>query len=348
MRKILFAAFFLLACSVPTLSWNGKGHEVVAYIAYQHLDPGTKTKVDSLLKKNPCYSQWVSAVRVLPENERPVGIFMLAATWPDAIKQNSYSCQPNFHFTADGENNGDTPPSGSEAGQNIGYNDTHRHKYWHFVDTPFSTDGTPTKEPSHPNAVDEISQLGAGLGSSEADDVKSYDLVWIEHLVGDVHQPLHDTSRFTRKHPNGDAGGNLVLICSTPNCTQELHAYWDDILGPENLQAAITMGKELNARTKPDLAGISDYHSWVTEGFELAQKYAYASPISNDEPGSPAGLPNKQYHDAVQQVAESQVLLAGYRLAGLLNHDLSGKWLECLSSVPQYALGDFVGVRWNR
>ena len=31
-------------------AWNGKGHEVVAYIAYQHLDPTTKTKVDALLQ----------------------------------------------------------------------------------------------------------------------------------------------------------------------------------------------------------------------------------------------------------------------------------------------------------
>lgn len=35
------------------------------------------------------------------------------------------------------------------------------------------------------------------LGSLASDDVRSYDLVWLLHLVGDLHQPLHATSRFS-------------------------------------------------------------------------------------------------------------------------------------------------------
>src|ERR1700730_12872831 len=51
------------------------------------------------------------------------------------------------------------------------------------------------------------SALRATSGAS--DDVRSYDLVWLIHLVGDVHQPLHTTSRFTHEQPKGDAGGTL-------------------------------------------------------------------------------------------------------------------------------------------
>jgi len=322
-KRVPFLPVLLLfAFSQTALGWNGKGHEVVAYIAYQHLDPATRAKVDALLKKNPCYNEWASQVSAFPAEKQEAAIFALAATWPDMIKLASYDCQPGHKFGPDGSHNGDVAPSGPEASQNIGYDDTHRHKYWHFVDTPFSSDGTLTRPAPHPNALDEIVALSAALASDESDDIKSYDLVWIEHLVGDVHQPLHDTSRFTKNHPNGDAGGNLVLICDTPKCTKELHAYWDGILGPANLAAAVKMGAQLDAGPKPDGADNADASAWVEEGFELAKTKVYQPPISDDEPDSPAGIPDKQYHDAAKETAQAQVLLAGYRLADLLNRAL--------------------------
>jgi hypothetical protein len=306
-------------------AWNGKGHEVVAYIAYQHLDPATKTKVDALLQKNPCFTEWSSQVSSLPANQRSAAIFMLAATWPDMIKAANYDCQTGQQFVSDGSRNGDVAPSGPEASQNIGYSDTRRHKYWHFIDTPFSTDGTQTKLPTEPNALSEILKLSAALASSEPDELKSYDLVWIEHLVGDVHQPLHDTSRFTQKHQDGDAGGNLVPICNAAGCKQELHAYWDGILGTENVNAALTMGKQLNLKTPPTGTNELAASVWVNEGFELAKSRVYQPPISSDEPNSPVGVPDKQYQAVAKNVAQSQVLLAGYRLAGLLNGSLNGR-----------------------
>jgi hypothetical protein len=324
-RKTPLLALLVLVLANTALGWNGKGHEVVAYIAYQHLDSATRAKVDDLLKRNPCYDEWNTTVSTLSAEQQSVAIFMLAATWPDAIKLASYDCQPSHRFGPDGASGGDIAPPGPEASQNIGYDDTHRHKYWHFVDTPFSTDGTPTKLAPHPNALDEILALSTALASGESDDLKSYDLVWLEHLVGDVHQPLHDTSRFTKNHPNGDAGGNLVPICDTPNCTNELHSYWDGILGPANLSAALKMGDQLNGLSKPDGAENGDVHVWVQEGFQLAKDDVYQPPISDDEPNSPGGIPDKAYHDRAKNVAQSQVLLAGYRLAGLLEGSLQSK-----------------------
>jgi S1/P1 Nuclease len=319
MRRLCLPAVFLFVFAVPSSAWNGKGHEVVAYVAYQHLDQATRLKVDALLKLNPCFQEWTSAVSSVPMEKRSAAIFTLAATWPDAIKLNTYDCQPGHHFGSDGSQGGDVAPASPTASQNIGYDDTHRHKYWHFVDTPFSTDGTTTRPAPHPNALDEIQTLTAALASSEPDELKSYDLVWIEHLIGDVHQPLHDTSRFTKNPPNGDAGGNLVMICNTPKCTSELHAYWDDILGAANVNAALTMGSQLDQRAQPSGADETDPAAWVQEGFQIATSKVYQPPISDDEPDSAAGIPDKMYHDAAKQIAQAQVLLAGYRLAGALN-----------------------------
>ena len=45
-----------------------------------------------------------------------------------------------------------------------------------------------------PNAVTQIGVIRKVLASSESDGLKSYDLVWLLHLIGDVRQPLHAAS----------------------------------------------------------------------------------------------------------------------------------------------------------
>ena len=327
--RLFWPILLVFALPHATLGWDNKGHEVVAYIAYEHLDPSVRARVDSLLKQNPCYAQWTQAVNTLPQPERPVAIFMLAATWPDLIKDKSYSCPRDYDFVSDGwqdVQSVDLASAEPEATQNIGYMDTNEHRYWHYVDIPFSTDFTPTKPPLHPNALDMISVLTTALASDEPEYLESFDLVWVEHLVGDVHQPLHDTSRFTVNHPDGDAGGNRVSVKDTTCGKTNLHAYWDSILScpPDSgdLVAALSLGSKLNKRQEPFGADITDPRRWVEEGFRLAIDRVYRPPVSSDEPNSPVGILNKQYHDAAEDIAQSQVLLAGYRLAGLLNKAL--------------------------
>ena len=74
--------------------------------------------------------------------------FMRAATWADAIKSD-----PSYQ---------DDDQTAATAGQNIGYADLLRHKYWHFVDQPFSPDGTPLVPPPAPNARPQIPLLQSG------------------------------------------------------------------------------------------------------------------------------------------------------------------------------------------
>jgi hypothetical protein len=198
------------------------------------------------------------------------------------------------------------------------------HKYWHFVDEPFSRDGTQTKPPDEPNAKTQIAAFRAALSPSSnvSDQVRSYDLSWLLHLVGDVHQPLHATSRFTHNHTDGDEGGNLVKI----RCGQhtevfcgagELHAFWDDLLGPNNAtpDRVITAAAGLDP-PRADLASISDEMTWIDESFDAAQTVAYATPISAD-PDTPSSLPDTYKRNASKN-AKERVALAGARLANLL------------------------------
>src|SRR5580704_1008224 len=208
--RLSLVAVTILTSMSSANAWNSEGHMIVAEIAWSHLNQATKARAVQLLKLNPDYQHWIAGV---PDAQKDEFAFLRAATWPDAIKQRGEG------HIFDGEE-----PSGPSSGQNIGYSDNNQHRYWHFVDTPFSRDGTPLIRPVAPNAESQIQLFEATLDSSSAsDDLKSYDLVWLEHLVGDVHQPLHATSQFSSAFPSGDEGGNKVLICTT-DCHENLHA----------------------------------------------------------------------------------------------------------------------------
>jgi hypothetical protein len=115
---------------------------------------------------------------------------------PDCIKGNQ--CPG---YTSDGPNGGNTPPNDPSASQNIGYADHLMHKYWHFIDIPFAKKGMLAAPAPSPNAVTQILLFRAALASKVSDDIKSYDMVWLEHLVGDIHQPLHAIQRYQRCIP---------------------------------------------------------------------------------------------------------------------------------------------------
>ena len=301
----------VLLSAQPGFTWNGFGHMTVAYVAYQKLTPKTRTRVVKLMKLNPYYSKWVSMLPAdTPSKYKRMMIFMIAATWPDQIKSDSA-------YSDDGGNNGNTP-DGSQSSQNIGYGDMLRHRYWHFVDTPFSPDGTTLPPIPNPNAKERIDLLRGVLAGSDPDELKSYDMVWLLHLVGDVHQPLHDTTRISSSQPDGDQGGNLVTICN-PGCGTKLHAYWDGVLGTSSdPNAAIATGKSL-PNADATKAAISDAATWVDEGFQAAQGHVYVDPILA---GAGPFTLDSTYKSAAKKLARQQVALAGARLANLLNKEL--------------------------
>jgi hypothetical protein len=332
MKRTFAVGVVLSVISATAFAWGNKGHEAVAYIAYQRLDDATRKQVDELVALNPCFKEWQSEVASLAPKDQGAGLFMLAATWPDKIKSTAYGCQTGHKFMVDGgvppggdKVSADVPPDTAEAFQNIGYGDTRRHQYWHFIDIPFSNDGTAIDPTPSPNALTEIMLLAKALHSDEGDDLKSYDMVWIEHLVGDVHQPLHNVSRFTALHPHGDLGGNLTLFCGDSGCSGRLHGFWDGLPGPGDLQSAIDLGSELmHTLPEPDDAAINVQNplAWVVDGFRKAQELSYAAPVTPDTPGSSPQKFDAAYTNAARDAMRSQILIAGYRLAELLKNDM--------------------------
>lgn len=312
---LLLLAFF------PThlLAWGPIGHMTVAYIAYEKLTPATKSRVRDLLKLNPDYANWekqIPAGTSAEEHDRI--IFMIASTWPDDIKGEA-------QYSDDGIDGGNTP-SGASSSQNIGYTDLLRHKYWHYIDTPFSPDQTTLPPIPAPNAQTQIIAFRAVLASSQPDELKSYDLVWLQHLIGDVHQPLHAVTRITRSHPKGDAGGNLVKLFG--DATSNLHGYWDEVPGSDCkfcndkiqcVNRAIVLGKAYQSAASK--SGSLDTAVWIHESFDYAQTKVYRDPIGSADQLYTI-VPGSSYETEAQKLARIRVALAGARLAQVLNAEL--------------------------
>ena len=308
MRTALIAGSCLaLLTTGPAFAWDSFGHMTVAAVAWQHLDAAAKQKAAALLKRNPDYDTWTKGVA---EARRDETAFIRAAIWPDDIKTDD-------HYTDDGDT-----VDGPKAARNVGYADILRHRYWHYINFPFSPDNTPLKEPVVPNIQTQIHAFRLKLASASASAaLKSYDLAWLIHLVGDAHQPLHSTARFTKAAPDGDRGGQGVSTCPSA-CTQgkqNLHVVWDDALGTDtSVASARTAGAALPA---PDAAAaaIDDEKAWLDESFALAQSDVYQSPIGD---GAGPYVLTASYKANAKKLAQERVALAGVRLAHLINEAL--------------------------
>jgi hypothetical protein len=292
----------------------------VAYGAYQRLTPATKARVRDLLKLNPDYSSWERQIPAgTSASDHDMMIFMIAAIWADDIKG-----EPQY--SDDGSDGGNTP-DGPPSSQNTGYGDLLRHKYWHFVDIPFSSDHSALPSVPVPNAQTQIVAFRATLASTQPDELKSYDLVWLLHLVGDIHQPLHATARITQSDPKGDAGGNKVKLLG--DAASNLHSYWDDLPGTECkfcsdkipcVHRAIVFGKTLGPVTQ--VAGRNlDTETWAHESFEYARTAVYETPIGPAD-GPYTIVPWSTYERQAYRLAQKRVALAGARLARVLNAEL--------------------------
>lgn len=203
----------------------------------------------------------------------------------------------------------------------------------HFSDFPFSADGTPvpTDLPEADNIVVALRKNVDVLRTSTDDNARAQALRFVIHFVGDIHQPLHCSTRVDSANPEGDRGGNLFFVrlkgANGRVSRVKLHSYWDGGLdsfpktganfAPPPL-AQIPRAASAATRGNPATAvGLNlnnpfDFEGWAKESSDLAQGTAY-------DHLAPGGTPSAAYRRAGLQVARRRVAWGGYRLAALLN-----------------------------
>ena len=164
--------------------------------------------------------------------------------------------------------------------------------------------------------------------------MKAYNLIWFEHLVGDIDEPLHGSVRYNEG--GGDTGGNHVKIkmpvamgekCKCPpskSTLRELHAFSKDLPGSCPADAALTpalaFAKKLPMLlTNPNSRGTdnvsdTDPMNWASDSLALAEKDAYAASIGEglqSEDGTNGFVVSQGYYDQAMTDEKSQIALAG-------------------------------------
>ncbi len=194
--------------------------------------------------------------------------------------------------------------------------------HYHYIDIPYSIDGTASVLPGSVNAVTVIQHACAVLSNKQASEVeKGLQLRILLHVVGDIHQPLHAVSLFSREFPNGDRGGNAYLLGHN-RVGKNLHAYWDrggGSLMRQSLRHRHGISREVQRLNKKYPCYLDkmnlDPHRWARESYDLAKKEAYQLGFKEK--------PTHAYQKRVKQVTEQRFSLAACRLAASLKKILS-------------------------
>src|SRR5262245_27905164 len=90
----LVALTAICAATSPAWAWNSPGHMIVALIAFDQMDPATKTKAIALLRTHPRFDDHFqrvmrreSAVSRGDNRAQEEWLFAYAGTWPDVVRE---------------------------------------------------------------------------------------------------------------------------------------------------------------------------------------------------------------------------------------------------------------------
>ena len=284
-RVVLAVGLGLLPAALPgrLYAWGGLGHRTVAIIAEHRLSARALEEVRLILGPKTSLAD--------------------ISTCADDIKRRPIKCG-SFTLNAD-----------------------HRSSRWHYVDIPINAQPTASTVRSYCRghgrddqcSTEQIKKEIAVLQDPKADvRAKQIALMFLVHLMGDLHQPLHNAD-------DGDSGGNakLVRFMASPRARKKtnLHHIWDNMLMKDS-EAKKWRPAELAAELERDMAR-KNTASWISreivdssalESFRIAQSRIYRAYALKD-----GGDLGRTYQAEMQPIAFEQVEKAGVRLAHILN-----------------------------
>jgi len=297
-----FAFAAIAAFPSATFAWGSSGHRIVAAIAWKELGATTRKRIIAILKSAPANSE-IAKLRPSSgaDSVRNEQWFIAVSTWPDLVRD---------------------PARLSH---------TYHRRVWHYADHFWRDDDGPAHEVKGPppkNAVERLTVLVADLrkpGSTEFP--RAVELAWVIHLMGDIHQPLHNASRISKGQLEGDGGGNGMALTNS----LDLHTFWDHIpdevfeSDPSNKRTKkesaafegtpeyvemwrATITKTFGPRVVGKSQSVDAFERWSLEGAKIAEDSVYRGAKAKDA----------AYQARVAAMSNRAMALAGHRLAGLL------------------------------
>ena len=324
-----FSIWFVIQCALAFAllgvsdagAWIDTGHKITALITWNELTPTAKAKIIELLKRHPRYEKDLLDGLPTGTDEAGTARYALAnaACWPDLVRGPGHP----MHFVAN-------------------------HPDWHYLNIPYAIDNQavpttrattpPTTSPGPQNVVEALEKNTKDLKDSVATaEDRAIALCWMLHLCGDIHHPLHACTLYSAQYPDGDQGGNAIIVLRDPpysNSRQNLHFIWDSLPGDYQsldwdgyVADGLRSDPRFSRARLKDFLAVKDFAAWASESHQLAIDHAYLggtlkgitpAQLKADPKIMIPGVP-KGYIEQAEQVVNQRIILAGYRAADLLN-----------------------------
>lgn len=173
-------------------------------------------------------------------------------------------------------------------------------KPYHYANFP---KGSRAADIEGGNIVHVLNNTILELGSKEKlskDEIKTR-ILFLFHLIGDLHQPLHVGY-------GNDKGGNTVQLNYQTRGTN-LHSFWDSgIISSQNITLADCLNAQLYTAEELKATRAINVVGWSEESRSLlGQVYSYGNPKVQDK-----------YASESAKIIERQIQKAGIRLASVL------------------------------
>ena len=153
--------------------------------------------------------------------------------------------------------------------------------------------------------------------------------MYLIHVIGDIHQPLHACSLVNDRFPNNDQGGNLmkIIYLNNKNITN-LHSLWDSVLDADYNNINHPMTEKTTQKIKDEASSLIDEFpksdlkelnnnihlmDWIEESWNLCKSNVYKNMFLNK-----IIKKNDDYILSNFTPIKKQLALAGYRLSDLL------------------------------
>lgn len=303
--RVLVLYILVVGVSFPAFGWDETGHKITAYIAWQRMTPEVRENVIKILQAAPEDSH-IGAFYLTygsrAAESRKREYFMLMATWADIIRDKAFPVRAKNYDHADWH-----------------YNNT----FWKFENGEVVMINN---MPKTGLAMDKIAEFAALIRSNAPDSEKAVAIAWLEHLIGDMHQPLHASGKVAPSSPEGDRGGNGFLL--TPKGTkreqqENLHWFWDSIIGrnfPNNDKCdadyidpiAQDIIRLFPANKFKDRMLPGDFEAWKAESVNYATSEVYRGVEFFEQP-------SEKYKKKALAIGQERLALAGYRMGDLFN-----------------------------
>ena len=218
-RVSLVVFAIISTISNTTFGWSAGGHRVIARIAWALLDPPERQAIADIIRANPRFSRdFDMPANILPRNSETEveWLFTQAAVWPDIIRSDPAFHRSTWHYI-------NLP---------VYLTDSDREALEEELPANLLTDLPGNPENARLNAIQATKLTLAKLKDGDVSaSQKGVFICWLFHVAGDLRQPLHSSTLYSRvAFPSRDRGGNLIQTDAG-----NLHSFWDRLLS-RNIQ----------------------------------------------------------------------------------------------------------------